>query len=99
MSRGVGVPDRLTRVSHRQYLAYAERMLAVYASGVGRPRRELHQSVGAILAGEPDCDARRVAACANCWMTPASSTPTGVEKRRHSAPGVFGRGPAPSAGP
>jgi uncharacterized protein len=60
--RGVAIPDRLTRVAHRQYLAYAERMLAVYASGVGRSRRELHQSVGAILAGEPDCDARRVAA-------------------------------------
>ena len=60
--RGVAIPDRLTRVAHRQYLAYAERMLAVYASGVGRPRRELHQSVGAILTGEPDCDTRRVAA-------------------------------------
>ena len=48
--RGAAIPDRLTRVAHRQYLAYAERMLAVYASGVGRPRRELHQSVRAILA-------------------------------------------------
>src|SRR5690242_2350629 len=60
--RGLAIPDRLTRVKHRQYLAYAERMLAVYASGLGRPRRELHQSVRAILADEPDCDRRRVAA-------------------------------------
>jgi predicted nuclease of restriction endonuclease-like RecB superfamily len=60
--RGVAIPDRLTRVTHRHYLTYAERMLAVYASGVGRPRRELHQSVGAVLAGEPDCDRRRIAA-------------------------------------
>lgn len=61
-SGGRAVPDRLTRVTHRQYLAYAERMLAVYRSGIGRARRELHQSVRAILAGEPDCDRRRIAA-------------------------------------
>ena len=59
---GRAIPDRLTRNAHRHYLAYAERMLAVYRSGVGRTRRELHQSVRAILAGEPDCDRRRVAA-------------------------------------
>ena len=34
----------------------------MYRSGVGRSRRELHQSVRAILAGEPDCDRRRIAA-------------------------------------
>src|SRR3954451_21029195 len=61
-SNGLATPDRLTRVTHQQYLAYAERMLAVYASGVGRPRRELHQSVLAILGREADCDRRRVAA-------------------------------------
>ncbi|MGB7158700.1 MAG: DUF790 family protein [Tepidisphaeraceae bacterium] len=57
---GVAIPDRLTRVTHKHYLDYAERMLAVYRSGVGRTRRELHRAVESILAGEPDCDRRRI---------------------------------------
>jgi hypothetical protein len=58
--RGRILPDRLTRKSHRQYLAYAERMLAAYRSGAGRTRRELHRAVWDILAEEEDCPARRV---------------------------------------
>jgi hypothetical protein len=57
---GLAIPDRLTRVTHRHYLGYAERMLAAYRAGVGRPRRELHKAVAAILSGEPDCDRRRI---------------------------------------
>jgi predicted nuclease of restriction endonuclease-like RecB superfamily len=56
---GLAIPDRLTRVTHRHYLGYAERMLAAYRAGIGRPRRELHKAVAAILSGEPDCDRRR----------------------------------------
>ena len=55
-------PDRLTHGRHRQYLVYAQRMLAVYRSGTARSRRELHQSVRNNLAGEPDRDRRRIAA-------------------------------------
>jgi predicted nuclease of restriction endonuclease-like RecB superfamily len=57
---GRAFPDRLTRVTHRHYLEYAERMLAVYRRGIGRTRRELHQSVRNVLAGEADCDRRRI---------------------------------------
>jgi predicted nuclease of restriction endonuclease-like RecB superfamily len=60
--RGEARPDRLTRRAHAHYVAYAERMIAAYHGGVGRTRRELHKAVEAILAGEPDCDRRRVAA-------------------------------------
>ncbi len=58
------LPDRLTRVAHAQYLGYAERMLALYRNGVGRPRQELHRGVADILAFEEDCPVRRVAAFA-----------------------------------
>lgn len=57
-------PDRLTRNAHRQYLDYAERMLACYRNGVGMTRRELHRAVADILSAEQDCPARRVAAFA-----------------------------------
>jgi len=56
------VPDRLTRGRHGQYAGYAERMLEVYRTGIGRTRRELHRAVGAILADEPECPARRIEA-------------------------------------
>ncbi len=56
------VPDRLTQKTHRHYLEYAERMLAVYQNGVGRRRRELHRQVEAIFADEPDCPIRRIEA-------------------------------------
>ena len=56
------VPDRLTQNTHRHYLEYAERMLAVYREGIGRRRRELHRQVEAIFADEPDCPIRRIEA-------------------------------------
>lgn len=59
--RGRAVPDRLTRARHAHYVDHAERMLAIYHSGVGSTRRELHRSVQNILAAEPDCDRRRIA--------------------------------------
>src|SRR5688500_4064685 len=58
---GQAFPDRLTRNAHKHYLAYAERMLAAYRLGVGRPRRELHKAVHAFFANEADCDRRRIA--------------------------------------
>ena len=54
------LPDRLTRNLHPQYLGYAERMLHVYRTGIGRSRRELHRAVSAIFADEENCPARRV---------------------------------------
>jgi predicted nuclease of restriction endonuclease-like RecB superfamily len=60
-TRGQAIPDRLTRITHRHYLAYAQRMLTLYANGVGRTRRELHRAVEQIFAEEPDCDRRRIA--------------------------------------
>lgn len=59
---GRAVPDRLKRARHAHYVDYAERMLGVYRSGVGSARRDLHRSIRNLLAGEPDCDRRRVAA-------------------------------------
>jgi predicted nuclease of restriction endonuclease-like RecB superfamily len=58
--QGRAIPDRLGRESHRHYLNYAERMLALYRDGMGRQRRELHREVEAILADEPECPVRRV---------------------------------------
>jgi predicted nuclease of restriction endonuclease-like RecB superfamily len=56
------VPDRLTQNTHRHYVEYAERMLAVYREGLGRKRRELHRQVEQIFAEEPDCPIRRIEA-------------------------------------
>ena len=56
------VPDRLTTASHQQYLGYAERMLDVYRSGLGRTRRDLHRTIERIFADEEDCPARRIRA-------------------------------------
>ena len=60
--RGRAYPDRLERKGHAHYVAYAERMLAIYASGVGRQRRTLHRQVEALFADEPDCPVRRIRA-------------------------------------
>src|SRR2546421_573554 len=54
-------PDRLTRITHAHYLDHARRMMEVYRRGVGQSRRELHRGVEGVLAGEPDCDRRRIA--------------------------------------
>lgn len=59
---GRAKPDRLTRKGHGHYVHYAERMLAVYRSGVGQTRRDLHRSVSGILANESDCPSRRIEA-------------------------------------
>jgi uncharacterized protein len=55
-------PDRLGRVTHGHYLAYAEKMLAVYRQGAGRPRRDLHREIELICASLEDCSSRRIAA-------------------------------------
>jgi predicted nuclease of restriction endonuclease-like RecB superfamily len=60
--RGRATPDRLTRVTHRHYLDYAQRMLAAYGAGVGSTRRELHRAIRNILDDEPDCPRQRIAA-------------------------------------
>jgi hypothetical protein len=56
------VPDRLTQNTHRHYVEYAEKMLAVYRDGIGRQRRSLHRQIEAIFADEPDCPVRRIEA-------------------------------------
>lgn len=57
---GLAVPDCLTRQTHRQYAAYAQRMCQVYREGIGQTRRELHRQIREILANEVDCPLRRV---------------------------------------
>ena len=59
---GRAIPDRLTTKTHRHYVSYAERMLAVYRGGVGRQRRELHREIENIFVNEPNCPVRRIQA-------------------------------------
>lgn len=59
---GHALPDRLTRRRHASYLRHAERMLAIYRRGLGRPRHELHRAVRAVLERETDCPPRRAGA-------------------------------------
>lgn len=54
------LPDRLTSGRHGRYREYAERMLAVYRDGAGATRGELHRSVAAVFADEPDCPQKRI---------------------------------------
>ena len=70
--RGVAVPDRLTRKTHAHYVVYAERMMDAYREGIGLTRRELHQRIGRIFAGEADCEARRISAF--CKLLDESAT-------------------------
>lgn len=59
---GQAYVDRLTQPAHRHYLAYAEQMLAIYAGGAGRERRQLHRQLEALFSEEADCPVRRVQA-------------------------------------
>ncbi len=54
------IPDRLTRARHGGYIEYAQQMLDIYRSGVGRTRRELHMAAREIFADEEDCPPRRI---------------------------------------
>ena len=56
------IPDRLTQTTHRHYLDYAEKMLAVYRDGIGRQRRQLHRQLESLFADEADCPVRRIQA-------------------------------------
>lgn len=56
------VPDRLNRKSDAAYLGFAESMLDVYRSGIGRTRRSLHQAVHRVFDEQPDCPGRRIQA-------------------------------------
>jgi len=53
-------PDRLDRGRHGHYLELAGRMLAVYRSGTGSTRRELHRSIEGIFSEEAECPLRRI---------------------------------------
>ena len=59
---GQAFPDRLTQSTHQHYLGYAEKMLSIYANGVGQQRRLLHQKVEILFRDEADCPVRRIAA-------------------------------------
>ena len=61
---GRAFPDRLDRTRHAHYVGYAERMLAIYRSGIGRERRALHRDMETLFAEEPDCPLRRIRAFA-----------------------------------
>lgn len=54
------LPDRLTSGEHAQYVPFAERMLEVYRTGLGRRRRDLHRDVHRIFEDEVDCPLRRI---------------------------------------
>ncbi|MBU4198489.1 MAG: DUF790 family protein [Verrucomicrobia bacterium] len=57
---GKALPDRLIHSRHSHYLAYAERILRLYESGIGKTRQELHRGVHRILDDEADCPSRRI---------------------------------------
>ncbi|MGC4122721.1 MAG: DUF790 family protein [Myxococcales bacterium] len=57
---GRAFPDRLSQREHGHYVGHAERMLALYRSGLGRTRGELHRAVGRLFRDEPECPPRRV---------------------------------------
>ena len=57
---GFLLPDRLYRQHHGQYLAIAERLLELYAAGVGRSRRDLHAAARQLFEQEQDCPLRRI---------------------------------------
>ena len=59
---GRAITDRLTQSTHRHYVKYAERMLAIYRDGQGRQRRQLHREINSLFADEPDCPVRRIQA-------------------------------------
>ena len=54
------LPDRLTSGEHAQYLQFADRMLDVYRTGIGRRRRDLHRDVHRIFEDEVACPLRRI---------------------------------------
>jgi len=60
--RGRAIPDRLVTNRHGHYRRYAQQMLDIYRTGVGRQRRELHRQVEAVFSDEPDCPTRRIQA-------------------------------------
>ncbi len=57
---GAILPDRLTRGEHAHYQQFAERMIAVYRSGVGHMRQQLHHAIHAIFDDELNCPTRRI---------------------------------------
>jgi predicted nuclease of restriction endonuclease-like RecB superfamily len=59
---GRAMADRLTQSTHGHYVNYADRMLAIYRSGKGRHRRQLHREIESLFADEPDCPVRRIQA-------------------------------------
>ena len=71
-SDGRILPDRLLRKTHRPYLDYAERMLAVYRDGIGRTRRELHRAVQAFLRRPTTARPGGSRPSASCWTKRAT---------------------------
>ncbi len=55
-------PDRLTQNRNAHYVGMIDRVLALYRSGVGRTRRELHRDVRSIFGEELECPVRRIEA-------------------------------------
>ncbi len=60
--RGRAYADCLTRTAHAGYIEFAERLLAVYHSGRGKTREQLHRAAEAVFADEPDCPPQRIRA-------------------------------------
>lgn len=56
------IPDRLTPKHHPKYPDYAQQMVEIYRSGIGKRRRELHREIRKLFQDEPDCPPRRIGA-------------------------------------
>ena len=54
------IPDRLTPKHHPHYPGYAQQMVEIYRSGIGKRRRELHREVRRLFDNEPHCPPRRI---------------------------------------
>ncbi len=76
-------PDQLSKSQHKHYEGYAERVLRVYAEGIGKMRSELHHAVRRIFKEEPDCPPQRIDAF--CKLLEESSIATFDTDRRARA--------------
>jgi len=54
------IPDCLTPKRHPGYPAYAQRLVEIYRSGIGKKRSQLHREIRKVFENEPDCPPRRI---------------------------------------
>ena len=54
------LPDCLKKIHHAHYLDYTEQMQAIYRSGTGKPRQDLHRQVKTLFKNEAECPTKRI---------------------------------------